>query len=385
MGLKKMKSVLEQMQEYQANKVLQMKEAKEAGRKLVGFYCAYSPREFAVAAGAMSASLCGSVEEPLKNADRDLPRNLCPVVRSIYELAASDLCPYHHFADFIVAETTCDGRKKAYEIMNKYKPIHVMNLPQQQDKPTSFALWRAEIARLGQEMEKALGVQISNDDLIRAIEKVEEERSLMQQVLDLNQRNPAIFTGKDLVTIMSVTGYGDPMGCAAEMLGELLQAFRQDEAVGLLPRHSGPRILLTGSPISDDTAKVVDLVEECGGQVVALETCGSYKLARSLADIRKYCDPLDIIASKYLAIPCSVMSPNTGRLQLLDEMINNFAINGVIDFIWRSCHTYAVESTLIKQHIEHRHGIKCTALESDFGNHDLEQLRIRIQAFVEML
>lgn len=380
-----MNSVLRQMEEYQDNKVLQVKAAKESGRKLVGFYCAYSPRELAMAAGAMSASLCGSVEEPLKAADRDLPRNICPVVRSIYELAATDTCPYHHFADFIVAETTCDGRKKAYEMMGQYKPIHIMNLPQQQDNPSSFDLWRSEITRLHNEMEKTLSVTISNDNLIQAIEKVEGERSLMQQVLDLNQRTPAVLSGKDLLTIMSVSGYGDPMGCAREMLSELLQAVRRDEAAGALPRYTGPRILLTGSPISHDTAKVVELVEECGGQVVAMESCGSYKLARSLADIRDLSDPLDIIAAKYLAIPCSVMSPNTGRLQLLDEMILNFAIDGVIDFVWQACHTYAVESTIIKRHIEHQHGKKCMALESDFGNYDLEQLRVRTQAFIEML
>lgn len=378
-------SVLQQMEEYQENKVLQVKSAKEVGQKLVGFYCAYSPRELAIAAGAMSVSLCGSVEEPLKAADRDLPRNICPVVRSIYELAASDICPYHHFADFIVAETTCDGRKKAYEMMGQYKPIHIMNLPHQPDNPSSFDLWRAEIARLRQVMEETLGVKILDSDLSQAIERVEEERSLMQQVLDLNQRIPAVFTGQDLLTIMAASGYQDPMGRAAEMLAELLQAARRDEAAGILPGHTGPRILVTGSPISDDTAKVVDLVETCGGQVVAMESCGSYKLARSLACTEDLSDPLDILAAKYLAIPCSVMSPNTGRLLLLDEMIDNFAIDGVIHFIWQGCHTYAVESTTIKRHIEDRHGIKCMALESDFGNHDIEQLRIRIQAFIEML
>lgn len=380
-----MKSVLQRMDEYQENKVLEMKAAKESGRKLVGFYCAYSPRELAVAAGAMSASLCGSVEEPLKAADRDLPRNLCPVVRSIYELAATDSCPYHHFSDFIVAETTCDGRKKAYEIMQQYKPIHVMNLPQQQDNPSSLALWRDEIARLRRAMENALKIEVSDDELLKAIETVEEERCLMKQVLELNQRIPAVLSGQDLVTIMSVSGYGDPMGCSGQMLSDLLEAVRQNEEAGTLPQYSGPRILLTGTPIGYDTAKVVNLVEECGGHIVAMENCGSYKLARPLADTTDMDDPVDIIAAKYLAIPCSVMSPNEGRLQLLDEMIEDFAIDGVIDLIWRACHTYAVESTAVARHIANKSGKPFITLETDFGDNDREQMRVRIQAFLEML
>lgn len=379
-----MKSVLQRMEEYQENKVLDMKAAKEDGRKLVGFYCAYSPRELAVAAGAMSASLCGSVEEPLKAADRDLPRNLCPVVRSIYELAATDTCPFHHFSDFIVAETTCDGRKKAYEIMQQYKPIHVMNLPQQQDNPSSSALWREEIARLRRAMESGLGIEITDEDLLQAIAVVDDERRLMKEVLDLNRRIPAVLSGQDLVTIMAVSGYGDPVGCSRQMLSDLLEAVRQNEEAGTLPQCSGPRILLTGTPIGYDTAKVVDLVEECGGHIVAMENCGSYKLARSLADTSELCDPLDILAAKYLAIPCSVMSPNNGRLQLLDEMIGDFAIDGVIDLVWRACHTYSVESAIVARYIEHGSGKPCMALETDFGSSDLEQLRVRLQAFIEM-
>jgi len=33
-------------------------------------------------------------------------------------------------ADLIVAETTCDGKKKMYELMGQTRPVYVLELPQ---------------------------------------------------------------------------------------------------------------------------------------------------------------------------------------------------------------------------------------------------------------
>jgi benzoyl-CoA reductase/2-hydroxyglutaryl-CoA dehydratase subunit BcrC/BadD/HgdB len=86
--------------------------AKKEGKKVIGHYCAYSPVELALAAGAIAVPLCGNKKEPFLAADNDLPPNLCPIIRSSYDLAVSDTCPFFHASDMIVAETTCDGKKK---------------------------------------------------------------------------------------------------------------------------------------------------------------------------------------------------------------------------------------------------------------------------------
>lgn len=100
------------------NGFLKMKELKDAGQRIVGTLCSFVPMELVKAAGGTVVSLCASSEEPIAAAEANLPRNLCPLIKASYGFALTDTCPYFYFSDFIVGETTCDGRKKMFELMN---------------------------------------------------------------------------------------------------------------------------------------------------------------------------------------------------------------------------------------------------------------------------
>ncbi len=102
-----------------------LREAKEKGVKVVGIYCTYGPRELVLAAGGIPVGLCGTKQEPIAVAERDLPRNLCPMVKSSYGFAAGDTCPYFHLADLVIGETTCDGKK---HLETDYSASDVENL-----------------------------------------------------------------------------------------------------------------------------------------------------------------------------------------------------------------------------------------------------------------
>ena len=70
--------------------------------------------------------LCASSEEPIAAAEANLPRNLCPLIKASYGFTLTDTCPYFYFSDFIVGETTCDGKKKMFELMNEIKETFVL-------------------------------------------------------------------------------------------------------------------------------------------------------------------------------------------------------------------------------------------------------------------
>ena len=94
---------------------IRMKELKDEGRQVVGTYCSYTPVELIEAAGAVQATLCAVSQDGVLEGEKTLPQNLCPMVKASYGMAASDKCPYFHFSDMVVAETTCDGKKKMLE------------------------------------------------------------------------------------------------------------------------------------------------------------------------------------------------------------------------------------------------------------------------------
>ena len=89
---------------------MHMKALKEKGAKVVGLFCSFVPLELVYAAGALPIGLCAFTDEPIPAAEAILPRNLCPLIKASYGFALTDTCPYFYFSDFVVGETTCDGK-----------------------------------------------------------------------------------------------------------------------------------------------------------------------------------------------------------------------------------------------------------------------------------
>ena len=95
--------------------------------------------------------------------------------------------------------------------------------------------------------------------------------------------------------------------------------------------------------------------------------------------------PYEALARKYLGIPCSCMTPNAKRLDLLEDLAGEYAAEGMVDLILQACHTYNVESFLVHERIQGGRGIPCITVETDYYQGDVEQLNTRMGAFVEMM
>ncbi|MGE5422003.1 MAG: double-cubane-cluster-containing anaerobic reductase [Ignavibacteriales bacterium] len=377
---------LENFKELREQNIISIKSAKDRGSKAVGLYCTYCPRELVLAAGAIPIGLCGTKEEPIAAAERDLPRNLCPLIKSSYGFGVSDSCPYFHFSDLVIGETTCDGKKKMFELMQKFKPMHVMNLPQIADLPHAKTMWFEELKRLQIRLEETLEVTITEDALREAIHTTNEENRALQALFDLNKAKPALVSGTDMLMASWQIGFHVDRKESTAMIDRLVAEIQAMAGEGYcVGNDTTPRILLTGTPVGLGSEKVITLVEESGGLVVAMENCGGYKTVELRIDERSTEDPLLLLADKYLKIPCSVMSPNTGRLELLERMIKEFRIDAVIDLTWQACHTYNVESYHVAKLVQDKLGLPFIQLETDYSNSDSETLRVRIEALLEMI
>ncbi|WP_129125685.1 double-cubane-cluster-containing anaerobic reductase [Geomonas oryzae] len=361
---------------------ISLKMAKERGKKVVGTYCLFSPVELIVAAGAIPVSLCGTSPTPIPAAEKVLPRSLCPLIKSSYGFALTDTCPFFHFSDLLLAETTCDGKKKMYELLGRMKPLHLMQLPQVQDE-AALEYWILELKRLIRRLEEEFSVQITPERLASAVMLLNEERRSLKALQDVMKRKPAPITGIDLLTVLHNRGFTVDKHEAIELVNRLTAELTELAERGVSPFDSTtPRILLTGVPVGVGSDKVVRLVEELGGSVVCFESCGAYK---KVDPVVPGADLLRSIAEKYLRIPCSCMSPNHGRLSLLERLVDEFQVDGVIDLTWQGCHTYNVESLSVKHHLQQGPGTPFLQIETDYSESDTEQLRVRIEAFLELI
>lgn len=374
-------SLFSQFSEARQKGFLTVMELKERGVPLVGTYCTFMPQEIPMAAGAVVVSLCSTSDETIEEAEKDLPRNLCPLIKSSYGFGKTDKCPYFYFSDLVVGETTCDGKKKMYEYMAEFKPVHVMQLPNSTTDDASRALWKAEMQSLKEAVEARFGATIDETALREAIALRNRERKALADFYHLGQLNPPALSGTDLLKVV----YGATFRFDKEALIAELEAMTATVKAGWLtgqrldPR---PRILITGCPIGGAAEKVVRAIEENGGWVVGYENCTGAKATEH--NVAETGDVWEALADKYLAIGCSCVSPNTQRLKLLSEMVEEYQADGVIDVILQACHTYAVESLAIKRHVRQQHDIPYMAIETDYSTSDIGQLSTRVAAFIEM-
>ena len=185
---------------------LRVKQIKENGGKVAGVFCTFTPTEILDAAGFISVSLCGMSDETIPAAEAHLPKNLCPLIKSSYGFAVSDKCPYTYFSDLIVGETTCDGKKKMYELLDRIRPTYILHLPQGHDSDP-VTTWTAELRRFIRYLEEKFDVTITDEMLRDAARKRNVEREARLKLMALQAQVPPPMSGLQMYRTMEGTGF----------------------------------------------------------------------------------------------------------------------------------------------------------------------------------
>ncbi len=352
-------------------------EQKANGRKLVGIMCEYTPREIIMAAGAMPVCLCGGSAEMIPAAEQTLPSNLCPLIKSTFGYGVKKANPFLEMADLVVAETTCDGKKKMYELLRETYPMHVLELPQKPDDAVALDHWVAELRQLVAALETQFGVTITDDDLRKGIQIMNRERELRRELAALMRQEAPPLTGRQLLDMKSlISGLPHDMSLYEEAIATL-RAKAPDTT-----KAKQVRVLLTGVPLPHGAERVMDIIEESGGLIVCQENCTGLKPLLNDVDPDAE-DPLRAIAETYFHLPCSVMTPNTRRMDLLKQLTGEYRPQCVIELIWQACLTYDIEAAQVKRLAEEELGIPYLRIETDYSPSDSARIAVRVEALFE--
>lgn len=351
--------------------------AKAKGQPIVGILCEFTPRELILAAGAVPVCLCGGSSKTIPAAEQHLPTNLCPLIKSTYGYHVTGGNPLLELADLVVAETTCDGKKKMYELMGRTRPMYVLELPQKPDDPDAATHWRCELIKLKLELERRFEVSITDEKLRSAIESMNRERRLRRELAELMRRPAPPLTGRQLLdfksSISAIPADLEQYERALAALGRAAPARAEDSLV---------RVLLTGVPLVHGAERVAELVESSGGLIVCMENCTGLKPI--LEDVRTDAlDPLQALAEKYLHLPCSVMTPNTRRQDLLRQLAEQYRPDCVVELIWQACITYDVESFNTRRLVEQELKLPYLRIETDYSPSDSARIALRLEALLE--
>jgi benzoyl-CoA reductase/2-hydroxyglutaryl-CoA dehydratase subunit BcrC/BadD/HgdB len=334
-------------------RIKELQDAREKGLKVIGTFCVFVPDELIIAADAVSVGLCAGAEFGFDKAEQLLPRNTCSLIKSFFGFKTSRVCPYVEAADMVVGETTCDGKKKAYEIFKELQPnLYVMELPQMkaaQDRE----LLKSEYIRFKSTLEELTGVTIDAERLKRG-----------------NQ----------------VAFYDDPprfTDSINKVCDEL--EVRVKEGAGVAPGGT-PRILIAGCPMAVPNWKLPAIIETTGGVIVGEDSCVGERGARNLvdesgSDVESL---LDAIVDRYFQIDCAVFTPNPERLEHIESMVQGYRADGVILYSLQFCTPYMIEAFALERVLGEK-AIPCMRIETDYSQEDIGPLKTRVEAFLEQL
>lgn len=360
-------------------------EEQKKGRKVIGTFCVYVPDELIVAANGIVTGLCGGSEFWVPAGEKVLPKNTCPLIKASVGARLSRTCPFFRIADMYVGETTCDGKKKAWEILGEDVPLHVMDMPQMK-RPEDTQKWIGEIKKLQKVIEDFTGNKITPEKLHDAIVLINNKRKALSRVYDCRKADPTPISGKDTLLLSQIAFFDDPARCAAQanrLADELEQ--RVKDGVGAFPKGT-KRILITGTPMAVPNWKLHHIIETTGAAVVCEENCTGTRYFENLVDetATTIDDQISAIADRYMKNNCACFTPNKGRIDDIIRLAQDYHVDGVIDAHLKFCTLYDVESHDVSRALKAA-GIPVLGLETDYSETDVEQLRTRIGAFIEML
>lgn len=365
----------------------ELQKLKLQGKKVIGYYCMFVPKEIILALDAVPIRLCSGIAATIYPSEELLPNVLCPMIKSSLGLKMSCMSPYFEACDAVVMPITCDGKAKLGEILQDYIPTIQLNIPRRKDSAHITDFIDRELGVMIRELEELTGNKLKAGALRDAIKITQAEQKAHIRLQELRKGPDAPLWGRDAFLVSQTLFYDDIVRWTGEVNKLCTELETRVKAGQSVADPGAPRILVTGSPMIFPNFKVPHLIEEHGGIIVADETCAGTRNIKEPVVVDEWIksDMLRALTEKHiLPCTCACFTPNLSRMDVLTEMVESYEIDGVCYHVLRGCLNYDIESRKIEKLLK-SHGIPMLKVETDYSQEDVEQIRTRIEAFLEMI
>ena len=356
------------------------------GQKTVGTYCVMAPQELILAADAMPVKLCSGNYTAFFIGDDLTPRDACPLVKAVAGYQEIGVMPMYDNCSLMAVPVTCDCKKKLAGYLDEKYRVFPLQIPVTREDD-DLEQYVRELYQFAGELEQVTGNRITYDSLARAMAETGTFQYELSRFLRIRKQTPYLMQGTHVMAVMNAAAYMRPKLWAAHMNRLCRELETRSQNGDTITKRQLPRILLTGSPVVFPNFKIPLLIEEMGGNLAADETCMG---ERGLSDPVVTVDSSFHGLMRSLAIratkPCScpTFTDNEQRIYRLKQMITDYQIEGVIYHVLRGCLVYDFEYLQFEEMLGEM-DIPVIRLESDYNEEDVEQLRVRIEAFIELI
>lgn len=381
--------------EWVENRHEKVKEWKAAeGRKAFGFLCCMTPEEILYAGGVLPVKVTGGGTDRLDVVDRHVVHYACPYVRSMLDLAGRGV---YNYLDGIVVCNSCDimsrceyywrvlsPREKPTILGVELSPyVLYIKSPEKISGPGVEEYLLAEFRIFKQHIEREMRVLITDEMLSETIGVYNEHYGWMEKLHEYRKQEPRKVSGSEAFLVEFAA-----LQMPKEEHNRLMAGYMEEvEAREPLADGGGVPVFLSGGAVDQYTSRIYDIIEECGGQVVAEDIgVGSSYFDRKIDTTMR---PLEAIVKHRLDVHC----PHTmtsdhhprERLDVIKRKMEGSQVRGAVFFVPMYCECRNLEYPFLKEKLQEELGIPTLYLESDYGQGSLDEAVSKVEAFIEML
>ena len=360
---------------------------KPKGVPSVGTYCVMVPPELIYAAGAMPVKLCGGSYTAFNVGDDIAPRDACPLVKAIMGFESIGVMPVYQECQLMAVPITCDCKKKLAGYLAEHRKTVTLHVPSGRDRDEDMEQYVRELYLFSQKLTEITGTELSYERLSWACGMTASAQYELSRFIELRRKYPLAIKGTHYMAAMNAISYTH-ISLWTQYMHDLCDETEQKAKRGeMASKENRPRILITGSPIVFPNFKLPLLIEEMGGALVADETCmGERGAYDPPAIVDQSTDGIMRALANKSTRPCTCPTfvDNKRRLYRITQMLEDYRVQGVIYHVLRGCLVYDYEYQVMEEELS-KLGIPIIRVESDYNEEDVEQLRIRVEAFIELI
>ncbi|MFQ6128671.1 MAG: 2-hydroxyacyl-CoA dehydratase subunit D [Thermoplasmata archaeon] len=380
-------SYFDEMARIDNGRAAEIQEFKEEGGKVVGTFCHFVPLEIIDASGCLPLRLgCGHHATVGLGESFLGDPNLCPLAKSIAGCAVIDDFPLVSHCDHIIAPSPCDAKLKLGEALKGLCPLLTMNIPRVKSGESIRKQWIEEIKNVRDALEKLTGRKIDRKSLRHSVIKYQRAHKAWRRLLSL-RRKANVLWGRDFLLVGWLSFIDDIERWTREV-DKLSNELKNMTSLGKrVCDETSPRVMLAGSPIMWPNWKLPNLIEESGAIIVSDEFCSGTRTFYDPVVVDEWTERamIDAIAERYLyPCTCPCFSPNLEREEYILNEIKRSRAEGVVFHVLQGCHLHTLDASRLSRPLKNN-GIPVLTIRSEYQDGDIGQIKVRVEAFLEMI
>lgn len=385
-------SLLESLTQRLKEHPKRLEEARKRGVKIIGYFCSFAPEEIIYAAGMMPIRLAfGGEADVMLAGEQFLKPYSCPYARSCLGYRAEGKSFYYTAVDAVCVAYTCDSMRRVSENWENYfgVPTFALGIPRTHDRlrlrPEATNYFVRELQHLRKDLEQFGGVRITVRNLRKSIDLFNSIRREVRELYEYQKSDTPPISWEDTLRISHAGFILD----RPEYLREVRKINRELKVKARKEKREteGPRLMIYGSMMAVGDHKVLGIIRQAGGNIVADALCSSSRFWRKDVAAGLWTrDPIEALAERYLYnIPCPCTTDLAARLDHVTTVAREYRVEGLIYYNLKYCETARSELKFFEDAVKKELNIPTLFIETEYSPSDIGTIRTKVEAFLEMI